>query len=76
MQLQGARKKFLTDDTKELPAYRKATVTCNTAMVREFCQLSGFVQLIKLRPLKKTTDWHKQNLGEFAYADLNSNFNF
>ena len=46
------------------------------AMEREFCQLSEFVRLKKLRLLIKSKDWFKQDLGEFAYADLNSNFNF
>ena len=46
------------------------------AMEREFCQLSGFVWVKKLRLLIKYTDWFKQDLGELVYADLNSNFKF
>ena len=45
-------------------------------MEREFCQLLGFVWVLKLRPLIKYTDRFKQDLGELAYADLNSNFKF
>ena len=45
-------------------------------MERKFCQLSGFVRVNKLRPLIKYTDRFKQDLGELAYADLNSNFKF
>ena len=64
------------DGTKEFSAYREAAESCNTSMEREFCQLSEFVRLKKLRLLIKSKDWFKQDLGEFAYADLNSNFNF
>ena len=64
------------DGTKEFSAYREATESCNTSMEREFCRLSEFVRLKKLRLLIKSRDWFKQDLGEFAYADLNSNFNF
>ena len=45
-------------------------------MERKFCQLSGFVQVKKLGPIIKYTDWFKQDLGELTYADLNSNFKF
>ena len=45
-------------------------------MERKFCQLSGFVQVKKLEPIIKYTDWFKQDLGELTYADLNSNFKF
>ena len=45
-------------------------------MERKFCQLSGFVLVKKLRPIIKYTDRFRQDLGELAYADLNSNFKF
>ena len=45
-------------------------------MEQKFCQLSEFVQLKKLRLLIKSKYWFKQDLGEFTYADLTSNFNF
>ena len=45
-------------------------------MELKFCQLSGFVQVKKLRPIIKYTDWFKHNLGEMVCADLNSNFKF
>ena len=45
-------------------------------MEREFQQLSGFEQVKKLRTLLKFTGRFKQDMGELAYADLNSNFKF
>ena len=43
---------------------------------RKFCGLSEYVRLQKVRPLIKSTDRSKQDLVDFGYADLKSNFEF
>ena len=51
--LQGAYEKFLLIKLDIYAVNNHAIWTCNTAMEREFCQLSGFVRVKKLRPIIK-----------------------
>ena len=76
LKLQGAYEKFSLIELDIYAVYNYAASTYNKAMEWKFCQLSGFVWVVKLRPLIKYTDRFKQDLGELAYADLNSNFKF
>ena len=52
------------------------TETSNTAMERQFCDLSESVRFQNLRQLIKFADLSNHNLADFAYTDLKSNFKF
>ena len=54
----------------------EGTWSCNMSYEREFCGLSEYVRLQKVRLIIKFTDRSKQDLVDLGYADLKSNFEF
>ena len=65
-----------TQSNVDFSSCMNATETCNTAMERQFCDLSESVQILNLRRLIKSIGLFKQNLSYSTYADLKSNFRF
>ena len=48
----------------------KASELCNTAMERQFCELSEYVQILKLDILIKCKAQYKQGLAYLVYAEV------
>ena len=63
---QVAWENLYTSNIDNIFSYINAIETCNTAMEREFSQLSGFVQVKKQRPLIKSTDWFERGPVDFG----------